>query len=141
MKHALLIAAVALRCSAAHALETDNATNPVLVRPVLTTDVTATGQPIVLPAANVRVVVSIYDVAADAVLPEHKHPFARYGYVLAGAIRITNTDTGQSNVYKTGDFIIEAIGQWHKATALDHLPVKLLVIDQVAGDQSNTITR
>jgi quercetin dioxygenase-like cupin family protein len=141
VKHALLFAAGALLHTPAHASETDNAKITALARPVLTTDVTATGQLIVLPTANVRVVISIYDIAADAVLPEHEHRYARYGYVLAGAIRVTNTDTGQSNVYKTGDFIIEAIGQWNEATALDHSPVTLLVIDQVAGDQENTIIR
>jgi quercetin dioxygenase-like cupin family protein len=76
-----------------------------------------------------------------AILPEHKRPFPRYAYVLAGTLRITNTETGHSDVYRTGDFIIEAIGQWHKATSLDDRPVKLLVIDQVAGDLSNVVMR
>jgi hypothetical protein len=56
-------------------------------------------------------------------LPEHKHPFPRYAYVLAGALRV------------------EAIDQWHRGTSLDNGPVKLLVIDQVPGDVPNTVMR
>jgi quercetin dioxygenase-like cupin family protein len=57
---------------------------PILIPPILNAAVTATGQPILLPSANARVVVAIYNIAPDATLPEHKHPFARYAYVLAG---------------------------------------------------------
>ena len=141
MKCASLCAALLLLGAAAHASETDRAAIPVLVTPVLTATVTATGQPIVLPQDNARIVVSTYEIARDATLPEHKHSFPRYAYVLAGTLRITNTETGHSDVYRTGDFIIEAIGQWHKAASLDGRPVKLLVIDQVAGDLSNVVMR
>ena len=72
---------------------------------------------------------------------EHKHPFVRYAYVLTGTLRVTNTETGHSNVYKTGDFIIEAIGQWHQAVNLDGRPLKLLVIDQQADEKSNVVMR
>ena len=138
---ASLCAALVLLGAAAHASETDRAAIPVLVTPVLTAAVTATGQPIVLPPDDARVVVSTYEIAPEATLPEHKHPFPRYGHVLAGTLRITNTEAGHSDVYRTGDFIIEAVGQWHQAVSLDDRPVKLLVIDQVAGEQSNVIMR
>jgi quercetin dioxygenase-like cupin family protein len=71
--------------------------------------------------------------------PEHEHPYPRYAYVLAGTLRIINAETGHSDVYRTGDFIIEAIAQWHQAASPDDRPLKLLVIDQVEGDQSNVI--
>lgn len=141
MNRASLCAALILLGATAHASETDRAAIPVLVTPVLTAAVTASGQPIVLPSDDARVVVSTYEIAPEATLPEHKHPFPRYGYVLAGTLRITNTETGHSDVHRTGDFIIEAIGQWHQAVSLDDRPVKLLVIDQVAGEQSNVIMR
>jgi quercetin dioxygenase-like cupin family protein len=141
MKHASFSAALALLGVAAHASETDKPAIPVLVTPVLTATVTATGQPIILPRANVRVVVSTYEIAAGATLPEHKHPFARYAYVLAGTLRITSTETGHSKVYRAGGFIVEAIGQWHKAASLGGRPAKLLVIDQVSGDVNNTVMR
>lgn len=36
---------------------------------------------------------------------------------------------------------IEAIGQWHQAVNLDDRPLKLLVIDQQAGEKSNVVMR
>lgn len=52
---------------------------------------------------------------------------------------MTNVETGNSNTYKTGDFIIEMIGQWHQATNIGDAPVKLLVIDQVEQGAKNTV--
>jgi quercetin dioxygenase-like cupin family protein len=124
-----------LLATAALAQDAGKTPQPVVVTSVLNATVTATGQKIALPQGDARVSVTLYDIAAHATLPEHKHPFPRYAYVLRGTLRVTNTETGQSHVYKTGDFIIEAIGQWHKAEGVDGHPVKLLVIDQVAGDQ------
>jgi quercetin dioxygenase-like cupin family protein len=140
MKRLALGAAVALLGMTSHALGIDNAP-PVRVTPVAAAMATASGQPIVLPRDNVQVVVSSYDIGPGAALPEHKHPFARYAYVLAGTLEVTNTETGQSRVYKAGDFIIEAIDQWHKGANLGDGPVKLLVIDQVSGDANNVVLR
>jgi quercetin dioxygenase-like cupin family protein len=81
-----------------------------------------------------RIVVPIYEIAAGATLREHKHPFVRYA---SGTLLVTNTEIGRSQVYRTGEFIIEAIGQWH----LDDRPLKLLVIDQKAGQKSNVVMR
>lgn len=43
--------------------------------------------------------------------------------------------------HKAGDFIIEAIGQWHQAVNLNDRPLKLLVIDQQADEKSNVVVR
>jgi hypothetical protein len=55
------------------------------------------------------------------------------------------TAAGQSIVlcliYKAGDFIIEAIGQCHRAVNLDDRPLKLLVIDRQADEKSNAVVR
>ncbi|TIV71280.1 MAG: cupin domain-containing protein, partial [Mesorhizobium sp.] len=45
------------------------------------------------------------------------------------------------NTYKTGDFIVEMIGQWHQATNIGTDAVKLLVIDQVEQGAKNTILK
>jgi quercetin dioxygenase-like cupin family protein len=119
----------------------DRSTTAVVVKPVVTTAVTASGQPIILPQKNVQVVVTTYDIPGGANLAEHKHPNIRYAYVMSGTLRVTNTETGKSNTYKTGDFIVEAIGQWHKAANIGKTHVKLVVIDQVEGDENNTIIR
>jgi quercetin dioxygenase-like cupin family protein len=114
---------------------------PVRVTRLLTAAVTAAGQSIVLCLKPARIVVSIYQIAAGATLREHKHPVVRYAYVLTGTLRVINTETGHNNVYKAGDFIIEAIGQWHRAVNLDDRPLKLLVIDQQTGQKSNVVMR
>jgi quercetin dioxygenase-like cupin family protein len=113
----------------------------VVVTPLLSTTTTSTGQPIVLPQHDAQLIVSIYDVAPGAVLPEHEHPYPRYGYVLSGNLRVTDTETGQSRSYGPGDFILESVGQWHVGTNAGSEPVKLLVIDIVEKGQPNTVLR
>src|ERR1700750_922262 len=135
---ALLLAAA---LSATAALALDSGGTPVVVTPLVSRTETASAQPIALPQKNVQVLVSTYDIAAGATLPVHKHPFPRYAYVLAGTLQVTNVETGKSTTYKTGDFIIEMIGQWHQATNVGDGPVKLLVIDQVEEGTQNTVLR
>ena len=115
--------------------------NQVVVTPLLSTTTTATGQAIVLPQNEAQLLVSIYDIAPDATLPEHKHPYPRYGYVLSGHLRVTDTETGQSRSYEPGDFILEAVGQWHLGANTGSEPIKLLVIDMVEKGQPNTVLR
>lgn len=137
MKLLLLAAAVTLIVSELHA----EAVKPVVVTPVLTTDVTASGQPIILPPKDAQLIVSTYEIAPGASLPEHKHVFPRYGYVLAGTLRVMNTETGKADVYGTGDFIIEAIGQWHQGSNAGTETARLLVIDQVEKGQTNVVLK
>ncbi|TGP55954.1 cupin domain-containing protein, partial [bacterium M00.F.Ca.ET.229.01.1.1] len=92
----------------------DSSNTPVVVTPLASKTTTASGQPITLPPKNVEVQVSAYEIAPGATLPVHKHPFPRYAYVEAGTLKVTNVETGNSNTYKTGDFIVETIGQWHQ---------------------------
>jgi quercetin dioxygenase-like cupin family protein len=105
------------------------------------TAVTSGGEPIELPRRNVEVTFSIYEIAPGARLPEHMHPFARYGYLLAGRLRVTNTETGKSAEFKAGDVIIETIGHWHRAENIGGEPVRLLVIDQTEKGRVNTVLR
>jgi quercetin dioxygenase-like cupin family protein len=111
----------------------------VAVKPVLTTTTTASGQPIAVPA-NPQVIVSTYDIPAGASLPFHKHPFQRYAYVMAGDLSVMNRDTGETYRYKTGDFIVEVLEQWHMGRNEGKTPVKLLVIDQVEPGKSNVVS-
>jgi quercetin dioxygenase-like cupin family protein len=103
--------------------------------------VTADGKPILLPQKDAQVVASIFDIPPGASLPVHKHPFPRYGYVLAGTLQVTKAETGEKFTYKTGDFIVEMIGEWHQGANTGTEPVKLLVIDQVEKGAKNTIIR
>jgi quercetin dioxygenase-like cupin family protein len=113
----------------------------VKITPLLSTAVTSSGQPIVLPQGNIQLITSIYEIAPGAKLPEHEHNSQRYGYLLSGRLRITNTETGKSEEYKPGDFIVESRGQWHKAENIGAEPIKLLVIDQVEPGEKTTVLR
>ena len=114
---------------------------PLKVSELLDAVATASGQPITLPQGNVHVVVSTYEIAPGVKLPEHEHRYQRYGYMLSGELRITNTETGMTNDYKPGDFIVESRAQWHKAESIGSEPVKLLVIDQVNAGENNVELR
>lgn len=113
----------------------------VTVTPLHEMTETASGKPITLPQNNVRVIVSTFDIAPGATLPVHKHPFARYGIVQAGKLKVTNVESNDSRTYETGDFIVEMIDQWHRAENIGDSPVKLLVIDQVEGSAANTVLK
>ena len=119
--------------------DTQPATSKVVVKPVLSATTTSSGQPIVLPSRDAQVIVSTYEIPPGAVLPKHKHPFPRYGYVQAGTIEVTNVDTGKTEIFKTGDFILEAVDQWHFGANKGKVPVKLLVIDMVEKGAVNTV--
>jgi quercetin dioxygenase-like cupin family protein len=43
--------------------------------------------------------------------------------------------------FKSGDFIVEARGQWHRAENIGDEPIKLLVIDQVEPGDKTTVLR
>lgn len=131
----LTLIAVVLSTKAAFALE------GVTVTPLREMSETASGKPIVLPQNNVRVIVSTFDIAPGATLPVHKHPFARYAAVQAGTLKVINVETNEAKIYKTGDFIVEMIDQWHRAENVGDDVVKLLVIDQVEGAAGNTILK
>ena len=138
MKSSVLTLSLMLATSPLHA-DTQPATSKVVVKPVLSTTVTSSGQPIVLPQKDAQVIVSTYEIPPGAVLPKHKHPFPRYGYVQAGTIEVTNLDIGKTETFKTGDFIVEAVDQWHFGANKGTGPVKLLVIDMVEKGAVNTV--
>ena len=64
--------------------------------------------------------------------PSRAHAPSRHGYVLAGTLRVTNTETGEDREYEPGDLILEAVGQWHKSTKIS--------ASSVARDRSRSIT-
>ncbi len=124
----------------AWAADTPASSSKVVITKVLSATQTSSGQPIKLPQSDVQVIVTTLEIHPGATLPRHLHPYPRYGYVMQGALKITNEQTGLSNVYKTGDFIVESIGQWHRAEIVGDEPVKLLVIDQIEGRRAdNTV--
>jgi quercetin dioxygenase-like cupin family protein len=111
----------------------------VTIKRLLSTRTTASGQPIDVPV-HPEVVASRYEIAPNAALPIHEHPYPRYAYVLSGTMEITVLG-GKTYRYGAGDFIAEVIGQWHTGRNTGDTPVQLLVIDQVVPGHSNTVLR
>jgi quercetin dioxygenase-like cupin family protein len=114
---------------------------PPATTPVARTQSTVTGQPLRLPPAPVELVVSRLELPAGATIPAHKHPWQRYAYVEAGAIRVTNHDAGTVSDFTAGQVIVEAVDQWHEGRVTSAGPARLIVFDQVPPGASNTIPR
>lgn len=112
----------------------------ITVKPLASATATASGQPIVFPQGNGRVVVSEYMIAPGAALPLHQHPYPRVAYVLQGRLEVTDKDTGQEFHYKPGDVVIEVIGQRHFGYNTGDDAVRLIVFDTLPlGVESNVV--
>jgi len=136
MKLPRLTILVALLAAPLQAHEAEDVT----VTHVLSSTTTSGGQPVVLPQKDAEVVVSIYDVTPGAGLPVHNHPHPRYAYVLSGVLRVNNIETGQTDTYTSGAFVLESVGLWHADMSVGSEPLRLLVIDVVEKGQPNEVT-
>jgi quercetin dioxygenase-like cupin family protein len=113
----------------------------VTVVPVVRTNVTVTGQPIVVPDRP-DVLVSIATFPPGARLPVHKHLYPHLVYVLEGDLTVTNTQTGKTFAAKAGTFVAEMQNTWHFGVNEGRVPVKLLIIDEVPrGTASNVLPK
>jgi len=110
----------------------------VQITPVTRTNVTVTGQPIIVPDKP-DVIVSIATFPPGARLPEHQHPHPHYIYVLEGVLTVVNTATNKSFEAKVGDFVVEMQDTWHYGINNGTVPVKLLAIDQVPHGAANNL--
>lgn len=126
---------------AADGKESGGLPEAVRVEALLRSGTTTSGDPISVPEGPLEVIVSKYHVPPHASLPVHQHPFPRYGYVIAGELRATNTETSKSKVFRAGSFIVEDVGRWHAARNLGAKLVELLVIDLVKPAASNVISK
>ncbi|MGO7689937.1 cupin domain-containing protein [Rhizobium ruizarguesonis] len=129
-----IVATLLLSNSVACAMETQ-------VTSVIKSELTISGQQLKLPGGDVEVAVSVYDIPPGAALPEHRHASPRYGYVLSGKLRVSNSETGKTQDFEAGDFVIESVGQWHRGSNPSTEPLKLLVIDQSPNGEANVELR
>jgi len=109
----------------------------IQIAPLARTNTTITGQPIIVPDRP-DVLVATATLAPGARLPEHRHPYPHYVYVLEGVLSVVNSETHQTTAFKAGQFFVEMQNTWHHGSNNGTVPVKLLAIDQVpAGTPSN----
>ncbi|MBI2255377.1 MAG: cupin domain-containing protein [Proteobacteria bacterium] len=134
-----IVGALLLCLSCATAIAED--AKPITVTPIMVTQATASGQPIVLPQGEIELTAATYNIAPGAVLPEHKHPYPRYAYVVAGTIAVANLETGKTVTYHAGDVIVEAVDQWHKGSNVGTDAVKLIVYDFAPKGAQNMVKK
>ena len=117
------------------------AASGVVVSDLLRSKRTTSGQPIRMPRGDVEVVVSRYVIAPRASLPAHRHDYPRYGYVLAGRLRVENLQAHFATVFDEGSVIVEDVGTWHRAENIGDDPVELLVVDFVPPTFGNVVPK
>ena len=135
MKPAPLALAAALIATAATAQVPPPAGAPVTI------DATLTGQPLRAPAGDLRVTVTQTVLPPGGRLAAHKHPYPRVVNLLAGRLRVTNLDTGQVRELTAGDWVVDAVDQWHEAVALGDEPARVLTVDQAPPGAAVTIPK
>jgi quercetin dioxygenase-like cupin family protein len=108
---------------------------------LITTQLTASGQPIPAPAKTLQVTATISEIGPGESTVVHKHPYLRYDYVLEGRLSVTNFDTGKTDIVTAGQFVIDPINQWHQGHALDGKRVRILIIDQTPPGETNLIVK
>ena len=74
-------------------------------------------------------------------LPQHKHLFERYAYVIQGDLIVEQVGSSSSRVYHAGQFVVESVNRWHFRQAIGEVPVELLVIDQLPPGRKATVLR
>jgi|SaaInlStandDraft_6_1057023.scaffolds.fasta_scaffold168828_1 quercetin dioxygenase-like cupin family protein len=71
------------------------------------------GKNITYPIGNEEITAIKIDLAPNAKLPFHCHPYPTIGYVISGSIEVEKQD-GNSMVFKKGDVIFELVKSWHR---------------------------
>lgn len=112
-----------------------------VTKPIAAIDATLTGQPITAPEGKLRVTVSETTLAPGGKLAAHKHPYPRVVQILSGRLRVTNLDTGTVSEPRAGDWMVDAVDQWHEAVVVGDEPVRILTIDQAPPGAAVTIPR
>ncbi len=68
--------------------------------------------------------------------PYHCHPVPAFGYVLQGTLK-TETDSGQSIVFKAGDTVAEVMSKWHRSQVVEG-PVEIIAFYAGIEGEQNT---
>lgn len=107
--------------------------------PIATSATTWSGQPYSVPSGPLQVTSQTVEIPVGGALGVHKHPWPRFAYVQQGTLRVINDDAHVTRDFKAGEFVVEAIDQWHHAEVVGDQPVKLLVIDQTPPGKVNMV--
>ncbi len=110
----------------------------VNVTPVLKTQTSWDGQPIVYPTGKAEITGLIVELAPGAETGWHLHPVPSFGMVLEGEMEVTLKD-GRSKKMKAGDSIAEVVNTLHNGRNTGKVPVKLVVFYAGVEGQVNAV--
>ncbi len=110
---------------------------PPQTTPIIDTDKTMAGQPLVVPAAPLKVVATRIVLRAGSAIPAHMHFWARYVYVQSGEVQLVLAATGERRTFRTGEMIVEPIGKWHSGKII--ADTILVSVEQVPPGRCNTV--
>lgn len=130
-----------MRRAALSALTILFATPVAAQAPPVTLDATLSGQAIRAPSGDLRVTIAETTLPPGGRLPVHMHPHPRLVKVLAGRLKVINLDTGQSREVAAGDWMVDAVDQWHEAEVLGGEAVRLMTIDHAPPGAQVTVLK
>jgi quercetin dioxygenase-like cupin family protein len=113
------------------------ASDVVKVTPLLKTQETWDGKPIVYPTGKAEITGILIEVAPGGDTGWHLHPVPSFGMVMEGELEV-ETKSGETRVMKAGESVAETINELHIGRNKGTVPVKLLVF--YAGDTEQPLT-
>ncbi len=134
MTKLLFISALASSASLAFAFEP---TEQVTVTPLLKTQESWDGKPIVYPGGRAEVTVVQVEIAPGGETGWHLHPVPSFGMVLEGEMTV-HLKSGETLSLKAGDPAVETVNVMHNGRNTGTVPVKLLVF--YAGNTEEALT-
>ena len=114
-----------------------DATATVKVTPLLKTETTWSGIPIVYPAGPAEVTAIIVEIAPGGDTGWHEHPVPSLAYILEGNLEVTRA-TGEVKTLGPGDALVEVVNTLHHGRASGDKPVKLVVF--YVGSKNTALT-
>ncbi len=111
------------------------------VQPLLKTDKSVLGEPLLLPDGSLLQVTStIVTIAPGEETAWHKHGVPLYAYVLSGDLTIDYGDRGERR-FSAGSAFMEAMDHWHRGTNRGSQPVRILAVYLGVSDAPAVIPR
>lgn len=132
---ALILAAASLR---AEPDASEGYKKEIQVTPLLRTQTTVAGQPIVYPKTTEAQVTSVFvEIPPGAQTGWHKHPFPCFAYILSGSLDL-EIEGGKTVRLTAGQAMAESINVLHNGTNSGTEPVKLVMF--VMGEKDKPFT-
>jgi quercetin dioxygenase-like cupin family protein len=113
------------------------ASDAVTVTPLLKTQETWDGTPIVYPTGKAEVTGMLVEIAPGGETGWHLHPVPSFGMVLQGELEV-ELKSGATMLLKAGESAAETVNVLHNGRNKGTVPVKLLVF--YAGDTEHPLT-